>query len=357
MLFTDKSISHWFLLTYNRKEFGMMKKKLVLGAALLGAASMLCGFDNTLTANDVLQKMEAVSKDATSTTIDMSMNLDGGVNISDGTTTSSINANIGADYSMAVNLSPLAMQMDMDMNLSVLGQNENINLKIYAVTNDNGELEMYTYTEDSTTGESEWAHETDSSMDYNQLLELSNSFSVSDYSDWGLNFELAPEAVDVDGTECYLLSAVIDKDSISTMLSKLSALSGEDLTADEDVALILAYMEGIVLRMDYYVDTASFLPVSMHMDLNDSDLTTLNALVAGLLASSDDGSSTAELVLNDCSIDAALSYGDPVEVTIPEEALQAAQQAEAEDTYEAASDELILDGTEEISADAEVAVG
>ena len=39
-----------------------MKKKLVLGLAVLGTASMLCGFDNTQTANDVLQKTQEASE-------------------------------------------------------------------------------------------------------------------------------------------------------------------------------------------------------------------------------------------------------------------------------------------------------
>ena len=54
-----------------------MKKKLVLGLAVLGTASMLCGFDNTQTANDVLQKTQEASKDAAGVTMTMKMNFDG----------------------------------------------------------------------------------------------------------------------------------------------------------------------------------------------------------------------------------------------------------------------------------------
>lgn len=61
-----------------------MKKKLVLGLAVLGTASMLCGFDNTQTANDVLQKTQEASKDAAGVTMTMKMNFDGAVNVNDG---------------------------------------------------------------------------------------------------------------------------------------------------------------------------------------------------------------------------------------------------------------------------------
>ena len=160
----------------------------------------------------------------------------------------------------------------------------------------------YVYSKDSATGEGQWEHTTDSSIDYSQLINLSNSFNVSDYADWGLTFELAPEAAEVDGKECYLLTAVIDKDALNTLINKSSELTGEDLSSDTDVATALAYLDGISLKLQYYIDTTTYLPVSMHMDLNDSDLTNLNAVFAGALASSSMTVPLLRLVLNDASI-------------------------------------------------------
>ena len=327
-----------------------MKKKLVLGLAVLGTASMLCGFDNTMTANDVLQKMQDVSKDTTSTTINMKMNLDGAVNVSDGSTTSSIAGKVTGDFDMAATLDPFAMKMEGGVDMSFFGQNQSMKLKTYGVTNENGALDTYTYAEDSATGEGEWTHTTDSSIDYKQLISLSQSFTVSDYADWGLNFELAPEAADVDGKECYLLTAVVDKDSLNTLINKTSELAGEDLSSDEDVSAALAYLDGISMKLQYYVDTTTYLPVSMHVDLNDSDLTNLNALLAGTLASSEDNS-TAELVLNDASFDMTCSYGDAVEITVPDEALQAQDVESPADSIEDAVEDIAGE------AESEVAVG
>ena len=174
-------------------------------------------------------------------------------------------------------------------------------------------------------------------------------------ADWGLTFELAPEAAEVDGKECYLLTAVIDKDSLNTLINKSSELTGEDLSSDTDVATALAYLDGISLKLQYYIDTTTYLPVSMHMDLNDSDLTNLNAVFAGALASSDD-SSTAEIVLNDASIDVTCAYGDAVDITVPDEAIQAAQNVENPVTsIEDAVGEIA--GEAETEATSEVAVG
>ena len=321
-----------------------MKKKLVLGLAVLGTASMLCGFDNAQTANDVLQKAQEASKDVAGMTATMTMNFDGAVNISDGT----------SNLDMAANMDPFAMKMEGDVNISVLGQGQKVTLKSYSVTNDDGALDTYTYSEDSTTGEAGWTHTTDSSINYKDLMNLSNSFNVSDYADWGLSFELAPEAAEVDGKECYLLTAVIDKDALTTLVNKASEISGEDLSTDEDVATALAYLDGLSLKLQYYVDTTTYLPVNMHMDLNDSDLTTLNAVFAGALAADDN--STAEIVLNDASIDVSCVYGDATDITVPDEAIQAAQDAENPVTsIEDAVDEIAGEAETEVAS--EVAVG
>ena len=328
-----------------------MKKKLVLGLAVLGTASMLCGFDNTQTANDVLQKTQEASKDAAGVTMTMKMNFDGAVNVNDGSTTSTLQAKLTGGFDMAANMDPFGMQMDGNAAVSFFGQNQTVDMKMYAVTNEDGALDTYVYSKDSATGEGQWEHTTDSSIDYSQLINLSNSFNVSDYADWGLTFELAPEAAEVDGKECYLLSAVIDKDALNTLINKSSELTGEDLSSDTDVATALAYLDGISLKLQYYIDTTTYLPVSMHMDLNDSDLTNLNAVFAGALASSDD-SSTAEIVLNDASIDVTCAYGDAVDITVPDEAIQAAQDVENPVTS-------IEDAVGEIESEAssEVAVG
>ena len=329
-----------------------MKKKLVLGLAVLGTASMLCGFDNTQTANDVLQKTQDATKNVAGATMTMKMNLDGALNVSDGSTTSTLQAKLTGNFDLAANMDPYGMKMEGNVEMSFFGQNQTVDLEMYGLTNEDGAFDSYIYTKDSVTGEGQWQHTTDSSIDYSQLINLSNSFNVSDYADWGLTFELAPEAAEVDGKECYLLTAVIDKDALNTLINKSSELTGEDLSSDTDVATALAYLDGISLKLQYYIDTTTYLPVSMHMDLNDSDLTNLNALLAGALASSSDDTSTAELVLNDLSFDISCTYGDAVDITVPDEAIQAAQDVENPVTS-------IEDAVGEIESEAssEVAVG
>ena len=118
---------------------------------------------------------------------------------------------------------------------------------------------------------------------------------------------------------------MIDSSTLDTVLKKVSELAGEDLTSDQDVAMAMQYLDGLKLNITYYVDAATYLPVSMTMDMNDSDLTVLNSLIASALAS-EEGTS-AELVLNDFSINATTSYGDVAAITVPQEQSMQSLQA------------------------------
>lgn len=313
-----------------------MKKKLLLGLATLGAASMLCGFDSAETVDTIYEKMTDASASMESMSAVMTMNLDAAVNISDGTTSSSLAVAANGDFNVDYLLNPFSMEMDGSLALSSLGQNQNMSMKAYYVTDESGAMKMYLYTEDSTTGTSEWNVETIDDFNVNELLELSaGNQDLSQLAEWGLSFTLAPEAADVDGTECYVLSTTMDSSTISTILSKTEELTGEDLTSDSDVALALSFLDGLKINVDYYVDAATYLPVKVHMDMNDSDLSTLNQLLAASLSSGDEESTTTtELVLNDVSLDMTTSYNNVDAISVPEEALAAEAGTVSEEASE-----------------------
>ncbi len=318
-----------------------MKKKLLVGLFTLGAASMLCGFDSAETVDTVMTKMQEASTSATSVCMDMGMNCDIAVNIGDGTTTSTIAILMDGAFDVDATVDPLAMAMEGSMNLSTFGETQAIDMKMYGVTNEEGAFDMYIYTSDSSTGESEWAYDTMEGMEELMAAEAT-AFTAADYAEYGLVFELASEAADVDGTECYEISAVIDSATLSTMMTKLAETTGEDLTADESVAQAMALLDGMSMKLVYYVDATTFLPVKMHIDMNDWDTTMLNQLLtASMATTAEDGttdtSTTAELVINDISIDVTTAYDTVTEaITVPEEAIAAVEAGEAESVEELA---------------------
>lgn len=309
-----------------------MKKNLVLGLATLSAASMLCGFDSAETAESVLNKMQEASQTAEGVDMSMIMDVDVSVNIGDGETTSTLAISMNGDFDIKAAMDPLAMSMEGKMSLSALGQGEDITMKMYGVTNEEDEFETYVYTEDSVSGDSGWVYDSeDLDFDMDELMQISSSIDAAELAEWGLVFELAPEAVDVDGTECYLLTTTIDSTTIATVLDKASELAEEDLSEDEDVATVLALLDGLKMNFSYSVDTATYLPVAMHIDFNGTDLSTANALVESMLNSDSSTAGTSvEIVLNNVSIDMTTAYGEIEEITVPQEAIDAVENGNAE---------------------------
>lgn len=308
-----------------------MKKRVLLGLAVIGTASMLCGFDSAETADSVFEKMQAASVEASSTATDMDMNVDVAVNIGDGSTTSTLGIVMGGAFSVDATMDPLAVGMEGSVDLSTFGQTQTLAMKMYSVTNEAGELESYIYTEDSSLGEGAWTYDNSGALglDLDALTEQVKGLTAQDYAEWGFEFTLAPEAADVDGVECYVLSSTIDADTFGTIIDKASTLTGQELADEASVAQVLALLEGLKIDLEYYVDAATYLPVKMHMDMNDSDLSMISQLAQAMMGSSEDSTTTIDIVINDLSADAVMSYNTVDEVAVPADAIAAVESGEA----------------------------
>lgn len=295
-----------------------MKKQFLTGLAILAAASMLCGFDSAETVDSLGQKMNEAGQDTSSASISMDMSLDALLKMSDGTSNADLSLVVSGPVDMKCTLDPYAAQLDGSITVSAMGTNETVPFQMYMVTEEDGTMTTYMQTDDT------WTSNTSGDTDVADLIKTfsGTSVSFSDLEEWGLSFELAPQAADVDGVECYLLSTVIDSDSLNTLVEKASATSGEDLSANEDVSYALTALSGIQLKIEYYVDAATYLPVKIHVDLNDSDLSAFTQLVMAAMGEQAEGTSI-DFALNDASIDMTVSYNDVAEITVPAEALAA----------------------------------
>lgn len=311
-----------------------MRKRLLLGLVTLSAASMLCGFDSAETAESIFDKMtEASASAAAGGTAGLVLDFDAALNVSDGETTSQVPITFGMDFTTAFSMEPFAMSMEGSYELSALLQKSQV-LKMYAAADDDGSLKAYSYIEDSATGEGEWTVDSDDSLNITELLANSQNaaFSFADMQEMGLTFELAPEAAEANGTECYLLSTTIDASTLDTMMQKATEITGQELPETDSLDTALALLEGLNMNLEYYVDTATYLPVSIHMDLDGSDLSALNTLIGAYmsnLASEDAPASTVDFVINNCALDMNFDYSSVPEITIPEEALAAENNASA----------------------------
>ncbi|MCD7832768.1 MAG: hypothetical protein LUH00_02090 [Lachnospiraceae bacterium] len=324
-----------------------MKNKWIIGLLALGSVSMLCGFDSAQTAESVLAQVKENSAAVESMSSEFNLNCDISINVSDDTTSSSIGIFVGADYEIQATLDPLATALTGTMTISTFGEGETIDMEMYMISGDDT-VDTYIYTEDSTSdeeGEGTWDYASVSTEDYDlqPLIDLSESVDYSKLVNWGIDFTLASEAADYDGTECYLLTAVMDSSTVTRILEKAEELAAEtgedisDLTEDADLDSALELLDGMQVKVEYYIDTTTYLPVAMHVDLNDSDLAAMNDYLEEYLASEGD-SSTIEIIINDLSMDYTMSYDDVDEITVPQEALDAIAAGEAENLEEAIED-------------------
>lgn len=302
-----------------------MKKQFLMGLAVAAAASMLCGFDSAETLDSLSEKMAAAEVDLKSMSMNMDLSLDAALNMSDGTNTTNMPITAAGSVLVDYTLDPIAMKMDGSFDVAALSEGQTVPIESYMAMGEDGTMTMY--VKDPTSGA--WAAQSDSSgINMKELMDSASgqSVSFSEMAEWGLNFELAPEAADVNGTECYLISGKIDSATLGTIMQKTSEMTGEDLTADENVSLALSLLDGIVLNIEYYVDASTYLPAKMHMDLNGSDLGGISSLVSQMVAGAsteDAASTTVELVLNDCSVDVTIAYNGVDEIVIPDEVLAA----------------------------------
>lgn len=302
-----------------------MKKKVLMSLAVVAAASMLCGFDSAETLDSLGEKMAAAEVDMKSMSMGMDINLDAALNISDGTNTTDMPITASGSLQMDYTLDPIAMKMDGSIDVAALSEGQTTPIESYMVTADDGTMTMY--MKDPTTGS--WQAQSDSTgINMKELMDAASgqSASFAEMAEWGINFELAPEAADVNGTECYLLSCKFDSAALNTILQKSSEMTGQDLTADENVSMVLSMLDGIVMNIEYYVDASTYLPAKVHVDLNGSDLSALNAFIGqamGSVMGESAASTTFDLGLNDFSLDMTLAYNTVDEIVIPDEVLAA----------------------------------
>lgn len=289
-----------------------MRKKLFLGALVLSAAAMLCGFDNTKTADEVMQAAQEATMNATDMCMQMELNADIAINMSGSTLGITADGLIGCVSVM----DPLALGMEGTVNINALGQAQSQTLKQYMVTGEDGTMTTYTYTETPEGGA--WTATTVPGIN---MAELMSKADMSKLSDFGLSFELAPDAVDINGAECYALGTTITSDTIGSVLAKVGELSGQEVP--EDLTSQLALLNGIQLNVYEFVDAETMLPAAVSLDLNGSDFSIISQLLAAQLGGGEEASDVS-LDINDLSFTCYAQYNTGMTVEVPDEALAAA---------------------------------
>lgn len=323
------------------KENANMKKKVMFTALALGAASMmLTGFDSAATAEDVMEKYMEANQTLPDFSADVDMQLAVGIGIN------MQGVNMNMDLSLLSNLAmdfikdPLSAKIGGSMSLTLPGENaENIDMQIYLVPAEDGGMDCYAYTD--ADGEAEWEYEAVPAEQMEQITALlanPQQFSAS-----GLpgTIALADEAVDVNGVSCYELTNTVTWADLEPLVTEALESSGqtEDL---EDMQTLLSqagmYLEGIQINMMLDIDAETYRVMKVSMNLDGSDLSMLNQILAYSMAQTDDDGNAVfpevSLDLSNLYMEIVYDYTAPAPITVPEEGLA----AKAEDDGNSLSD-------------------
>ena len=299
-----------------------MKKNLLIGAMLLGAASfsMLTGFDSALTAEDVTAKMQEASANVNEVNGKADINFDASLSVPAADITMGLTA--GGTENVSAVMDPLACAVDGEFTVSIMGQEMKAAVTAYGVMED-GKFAVYSNAEMEGEESAGW---TKTSTDAAPITEMLNQLKGAPVA-LPFNFDLASAPIELNGKECYELSAVVPWNDVYLVAqSYLEQVAGADTASQLEAYGSL--LSGLNITMTIYVNTESFLPEYVHVDLNDSDWSAIGALVSSMFGTDENGNPfEVELKVNATDIDVTYDYSTAVEIVLPEEAKSAQEVA------------------------------
>ena len=315
---------------------------LALAAISVSSIMLLSGFDSSLTVEDVFSKAQEASAGLKEFSADVKGTADVVLDATMSGATTSLPLTGGMDMHIQYSIQPFefALTGTYTGDASAMGMSGEIGIEMYMVAEEDGTGKMYTKL--SGLGEEPvWqavAIPEDQIAQINDMIGKSLSGDYASVSEsTGIDIEalqqqfmgdaqLAPEAVNVNGKDCYEISLQMTGDTIGSMMSQIAEANPE-MGMDEST-LQIAQMILSMIRFDFVedLDVETFLPVFASIDLSGSDFSMLGQMVGAMMFSS--GSETEEtpdvqLTVNALNMTMDYDTETPVSIEVPAEALDA----------------------------------
>ena len=313
-----------------------MKKIVALALCLVMVFGLMTGCQKAMDAKTVYQNMTEAMKAVTAQSADVEMDLEMKMS------TMGMTMTIGMvmDMTSMAKSDLSSMYMDMNMEMKMLGETEEMKMEMYGAMEDSA---MVYYTYDST--EDLWVK---TSMDeYADMVNKLNGMSMqlSDATSDSLFLAKLPETI--NDRKCYKLTEQIDGAAIQEqmgdyMFEVLNQMTGAEELDEESMAQVEAVLKGLDWSklsgsVVYYVDTESFLPVEMSVEIlgmGDVFNSAIGALMEQMAAEYEE----YEEEIPEISIDVPafkissknMTYNDDVQIPeLPQEAIDNAIDADA----------------------------
>lgn len=307
----------------------MNKKFLATVLAFSVCSVPFAAYAEDVTGESLLEASSEASKNVSSMSLGMGINMDAALEISsNGAAASSFGIAMNGDFDVKTIIDPMQLEMTGTYNISVMGQTMAMDMDMYMIVSEDGST-VDTYAKVTSGGEdSGWEHQRSS---ITEVLDMFGVSSLDELQDKDVQ-DLMPEGVELDwnveeGDENYTLSTALMFSQFMPLIEASIEASGETLD-EETMGIVESLMDSLGMNLSYSINKESSLPVSMHMDFNNSDLSVFDALITALMTESmttegdvDSSDMQCRLILNDLSVDADYTYDDVTEITVPADAL------------------------------------
>lgn len=299
-----------------------MKKNCFAALMLLGTAAFICGFDSAPDTKEILARQQEALSSVSSLEADVDFCADLVIDLAGAKLTALAKGT--ADLALQTEEPALMLEASIDLTTPLMAQEDTVEYKLYLTENESGSPEVFLFQSDAVTGEQGWSHSAADDLKTESLIPSVSALHPDRISELGISFDLDPVSVDVDGETCRRLSSVLDQEAFSSIAEEITDQMGVS-SSNEISELISAVLDGLKLSLDYLISEETWLPIQLHMDLNESDMAgfeqLLHTYLESLFGTEEDFAVT--ITLNDVSLDLTASYNTVDKIEVPEEAKSA----------------------------------
>ena len=321
----------------------LRNRLLALAAVSVSSIMLLSGFDSSMTVEDIMSKAQEANASLKQFSAHALANGDIQLDATVSGQTQSMPMTGNMDMDMQYTLDPIEYSATATMSgdASAMGMAGEAAMEMYMVNTDDGGLTMYVKVSGLGEGE-EWQAVKVPEESAQMMNDLMAKSMAGDYSaieeSLGIDIKalqdeymskavLAPEAVNVNGKDCYEITMTLTGEDISSLLTTLSEAKPEIMDPSA-VQMIQMFTGSLQFNIVEDIDVETFRPVYVSCDLAGSDFSMISQLIGSMMfssTSSGDETETPEinLTVNDLSMKIDYDYESPVSIEVPEEALAA----------------------------------
>ncbi|MGN0325698.1 MAG: DUF6612 family protein [Lachnospiraceae bacterium] len=212
---------------------------------------------------------------------------------------------------------------EVGAEMAMLGLDETVPMEVYSVMEDD-KVTSYGYNKDEDTWYYQEA-ELEDTVDQDTLDEVTEAMYTA-IKEAG---ELAEETEEVEGEECYVITATLDGDAFADIMEPLSKTL-DDLMEEagvEDLDMV-SYMEYLSADLTYYISKKEGYLVKSEIDMSDSDLYGMVEQIMKDMDAEGDMDQIDKISFSKLSVICTMSDINDTEVEVPDDVIDNAVEAD-----------------------------